>query len=277
MNGQAGVGDAPSGPYRNAMRQIPQRDAPTADEFRTDILPAARPVVLRDAAAVWPLVRAASVDAEKCMAMLAVHSSLQAVEVLRADPSEEGRFHYAPDGHSMNFVRGRGPFPAFLAALREQALAERPCALVIQGVLAESVVPGFSKAHPMPLVPPDIDARLWIGNAAKVATHKDPFCNVGVVVAGRRRFTLFPPEAADDLHMGPTHPTPAGTPVSMVHVTAPDHQRYPRFIKALEVAEEAELGPGDAIFIPKNWFHHVEATERFNILANYWWDASADG
>jgi hypothetical protein len=75
--------------------------------------------------------------------------------------------------------------------------------------------------------------------------------------------------------MGPAHPTPAGTPVSMVHVTAPDLDRFPRFASALEAGEEAELNPGDAIFIPKDWFHHVEALEPFNMLVNYWWDASA--
>jgi oxalate decarboxylase/phosphoglucose isomerase-like protein (cupin superfamily) len=57
----------------------------------------------------------------------------------------------------------------------------------------------------------------------------------------------------------------------MVHVTAPDLERYPRFARALDVAQEAELSAGDAIFIPRDWFHHVEAIERFNMLVNYWW------
>jgi oxalate decarboxylase/phosphoglucose isomerase-like protein (cupin superfamily) len=109
-----------------------------------------------------------------------------------------------------------------------------------------------------------------------VATHNDPVENVAVVAAGRRRFTLFPPSAEPDLYMGPHHPTPAGARISMVHVTAPDFDRFPRFAAALEVAQVAELLPGDAIFIPRDWFHHVEAIERFNVLVNYWWDASAE-
>ena len=60
----------------------------------------------------------------------------------------------------------------------------------------------------------------------------------------------------------------------MVHVSAPDFDRFPRFAAALDAAEEAELSPGDAIFIPKHWFHHVEALDLFNVLVNYWWDAS---
>jgi oxalate decarboxylase/phosphoglucose isomerase-like protein (cupin superfamily) len=62
----------------------------------------------------------------------------------------------------------------------------------------------------------------------------------------------------------------------MVHVTAPDFDKFPRFADALDSAEEAELSPGDAIFIPRDWFHHVESLERFNILVNYWWDAASD-
>ena len=37
---------------------------------------------------------------------------------------------------------------------------------------------------------------------------------------------------------------------------------------ALAVAHEAELGPGDAIFIPMDWYHHVEALEPLNMLVN---------
>ena len=104
-----------------------------------------------------------------------------------------------------------------------------------------------------------------------------PIENVAVVAAGRRRFTLFPPSAEPDLYLGPHDPTPAGARISMVHVTAPDLDRFPRYASALDVAQVAELSPGDAIFIPRDWFHHVEALERFNVLVNYWWDANKDG
>jgi Cupin-like domain len=209
------------------------------------------------------------------MAMLAAHASSAPLEVLRSDPEEEGRFHYGGDGRSLNFIRGNGNLAGLLAGLREQESAYRPYAMVAQGLIAERHVPGFATSHPMPLVPTSAEPRLWIGNAAKVATHNDPVDNVAVVAAGRRRFTLFPPEAEPNLYMGPAHPTPAGTPVSMVHVTAPDFDRFPLYASALESAQEAKLEPGDAIFIPRDWFHHVEALERFNVLVNYWWDSNS--
>jgi hypothetical protein len=247
--------------------------APSPQEFRREILPSGRPAVLRAIARDWPLVAAARRGNEQCMAMLAAHATDSPLEILRADPEEEGRFHYREDGRSLNFIRGDASLPAFLHALHEHETRDRPYAIVAQGLLAETYLPGFARAHPMPFVPSSAEPRLWIGNAAKVATHNDPVDNVAIVAAGRRRFTLFPPEAEPGLYMGPAHPTPAGTPVSMVHVTAPDLDRFPLFAAALESAQQAELSPGDAIFIPRDWFHHVESLERFNILVNYWWDS----
>jgi hypothetical protein len=255
------------------LKPIAQHGRPTPEAFASTIVPRGQPAIFRGLAADWPLVAAR--DPGRCMALLERHANDRPVEILRADPDNEGRFHYSADGQSLNFIRGRASLRQFLAALAEQSAAERPYALAAQGLLADQHVPGFAGSHPMPLVPPQAEPRLWIGNAAKVATHNDPIDNLAVVVAGRRRFTLFPPEAEPDLYMGPSHPTPAGTPVSMVHVTAPDLDRYPRFAAALDAGQEAELSPGDAIFIPKYWFHHVESLERFNMLANYWWDGSA--
>jgi hypothetical protein len=258
------------------MRQVPECEAPTPQEFRTAIVARGRPSVMRGITSDWPLVRAANDHAERWIELLGRRANTLPVDVLRAEPDAEGRFHYAPDGRSLNFIRGQASLQAFLGALIELSKAEKPHAIVIQGLIADRHVPGFSNAHPMPLVPSSAEPRLWIGNAAKTATHNDPIDNLAVVVAGRRRFTLFPPTAEPDLYMGPAHPTPAGTPVSMVHVTAPDLVKYPRFEAALEVAEEVELLPGDAIFIPKDWFHHVEALDRFNMLVNYWWDSARD-
>jgi len=257
--------------------EIAECEAPSPEQFRSEILPSGRPSVLRGLALNWPLVAAAREDPHKAMAMLAARANGTQADVLRADPGEEGRFHYSPDERSLNFIRGRGNVPGVLAGIREQENSKRPYAIAAQGLIADQYVPGFSIAHPMPLLPASAMPRLWIGNAAKVATHNDPVENLAVVAAGRRRFTLFRPEAEANLYMGPDQPTPAGTRVSMVHVTAPDFERYPLYAKALEDAEEAELGPGDAVFIPRDWWHHVEALEKFNVLVNYWWDASKDG
>jgi hypothetical protein len=125
----------------------------------------------------------------------------------------------------------------------------------------------------MPLLPESVVPNLWIGGRAIVGPHNDAPENIACVVAGRRRFRLFPPEAIADLYVGPLEHNPAGRPVSFVSVTAPDLEKYPRYARALAASREAILEPGDAIYIPSLWWHSVESLAPFNLLANYWWDA----
>jgi hypothetical protein len=110
-----------------------------------------------------------------------------------------------------------------------------------------------------------------------VQTHCDSSDNLACVVAGRRRFTLFPPEQLRNLYVGPLDFTLAGQPVSMVSLLEPDFGRYPRFKDALAAAVSAELMPGDALYIPYLWWHHVESLDPLNVLVNYWWDDAVPG
>jgi hypothetical protein len=229
---------------------------------------ASRPVVLRGIAARWPLVRAA----EGWMDALRAFATTDPVEFARADPDIDGRLHYDEAVRAPNFERGRTSLPAFLDELAALATHPRPHSIAVQGLSAARHLPGFHEAHPLAVLPPAIAPRVWIGNRAKVAIHHDPSENVAVVAAGRRRFTLFPPEQVGNLYMGPFHVTPAGTPVSMVHLTQPDLDRFPRFADALAAAEFADLAAGDAVYIPYQWYHHVEALASTNMLVNYWWD-----
>jgi hypothetical protein len=110
-----------------------------------------------------------------------------------------------------------------------------------------------------------------------VSAHFDAFDNVACVVAGARRFTLFPPEAIEGLYVGPLDNTMAGQPVSLAASAPREDEKYPLFHKIREQALCAELRPGDGIYIPKLWWHQIESTASFNGLVNYWWDAFAGG
>jgi hypothetical protein len=56
----------------------------------------------------------------------------------------------------------------------------------------------------------------------------------------------------------------------MVDPLAPDLKRFPRYADAQRLALTTELAPGDALYVPSLWWHHVEATEPVNVLINYW-------
>ena len=104
--------------------------------------------------------------------------------------------------------------------------------------------------------------------------HFDDGHNLAAVVAGRRRFTLFPPEQVANLYPGPLDFAPTGTPISLFNVNKPDYQRYPRAKAAINAALQTELLPGDLLYIPLLWWHQVESLEPVSMLMNYWWGGS---
>jgi hypothetical protein len=91
------------------------------------------------------------------------------------------------------------------------------------------------------------------------------------VIGGRRRYTLFPAQQIKNLYIGPLDRSPAGVPISLVDFHRPDFERFPRFREALEGAQVAELGPGDALYMPSLWVHHAESLDGFGLMMNFWW------
>ncbi len=108
------------------------------------------------------------------------------------------------------------------------------------------------------------------------SAHYDQSNNLACCMVGRRRFSLFPPDQIRNLYPGPLEPTPGGQVVSMVDFAAPDFGRYPRFHEALAAGQVAELEPGDVLFYPALWWHHVEALDSFNAMINYWWTTTPE-
>nr|WP_253189362.1 cupin-like domain-containing protein [Brevundimonas sp. LM2] len=158
-----------------------------------------------------------------------------------------------------------------MTALREDP---RPPALYVGAAPAVDCLRDFEATHVLGLVDPRVPPRLWLGNRTTVSTHYDLSDNVACVAAGRRRFTLFPPDQLKNLYVGPLDFTLAGQPVSMVSLRDPDFARFPRFAEAMTHAVTAELEPGDAIYIPPLWWHQVEALSPLNLLVNYWWNTA---
>ncbi|WP_264943364.1 cupin-like domain-containing protein [Sphingomonas canadensis] len=236
-----------------------------------------RPVVIRGLAARWPLVAAAREGTGALSSYLLGFDRGAEVEAFWAAPGAGRRFFYAADMRGFNFERRRGPLSGLLRYLEGIEAAAEPPAVYAGALETARLLPGLAEANPLPAaeamggVP-----RIWIGNASIVSTHFDASDNIAVVAAGRRRFTLFPPDQIHNLYAGPLDHTMAGQPASMVDLAAPDLDRYPRFAEAMAHAVSAELEPGDAIFIPALWWHHVEALSPVNVLVNYWWVDSPD-
>jgi len=247
------------------------------NEFRDTVRPLGQPAVLRGIAADWPAVQAGKRSAEELVAYLRRFSGDRPVAAIIGPPEIEGRFLYTDDLRALNFTRAMSPLDPFLDRLLRDRDNPRPYAIAVQSEEVPSLFPGFEQENRTDLVEPTVTARAWIGNRIRVATHYDLMENVGVVVAGRRRFTLFPPDEIKNLYVGPFELTPAGAPVSLVDPDNPDFERFPRFKEALKQAQTAELEPGDAIYIPFHWWHAVDSLEPLNLLINYWWNDAQPG
>src|SRR5690349_17959322 len=256
--------------------EIPVRRGIDRAAFESQILPAARPVVLADLVSGWPLVRAALESPAALARAIKGYDVGRWPHVIEAPAEAQGRIFYSDDLAAFNFTRRPASLAHTVDRLLECAASPRAPAIFLESMSAAGYLPEFAGAHPMPLLDAQVAPRVWIGNAVKVNTHFDLAYNIACVAGGRRRFTLFPPEQLANLYIAPLDFTPSGAPVSLVQLTNPDHARFPRHAEALRHAWHAELGPGDALFIPFGWWHHVESLTPFNVLVNYWWNDAPD-
>jgi Cupin-like domain len=253
-------------------RPMTELDGLDRATFDREVRPHARPVIIRGLAADWPAVQAGREGDANFIAYLKQFVTTRPVTAVVGQAEIEGRFFYNDDLTSLNFERGTSPLAPFLDRLLRDASHPRPLAMAVQSEPVADLLPGFEQVNKTDLVPPLTVPRAWLGNRIRVGAHSDLMENIGIVVAGHRRFTLFAPDQVANLYPGPFELTPAGTPVSMVDLAAPDLERFPAFADALANAEVAELEPGDAIYIPYHWWHAVESLDAVNLFVNYWWN-----
>ncbi len=242
--------------------------------FRAEISSRYRPAVMRGLVDSWPAVERGRRSADVFCSYLAAFDNGHPVDVIRMPPSAQGRIFYNEALDGFNFTRDRGAISSVIRAIAREARFDKPSAVVVQSAPIAECVPGFARENVLPILDAAVAPRIWFGNSVVTPAHFDESHNVACVVAGRRRFTLFPPEQIANLYIGPLGYAPTGTPISLVDFREPDFTRFPRFRDALENAWTADLDAGDAIFIPALWWHHVQSFDKCNALVNYWWRES---
>lgn len=236
---------------------------------------ARRPVVLRGAVDQWLAVARARASPEALCRYLLACDNGTLVDALMMAPEENGRLFYRPDMRGFNFARNKVTVASVIEQLARFSRFPEAPSVAIQSALVDACLPQFGVDHPLPLLAATVRPRIWIGNRITTPAHFDESDNLACVVSGRRRFTLFPPEQIGNLYLGPRDFAPTPTPISMVDFDAPDFARFPRFRDALATATVADLAPGDALYIPALWWHHVRSVGVLNVLVNYWWKAAA--
>jgi hypothetical protein len=254
---------------------LPECTGVDRERFEAGIVPANQPVVLRGLVSTWPAVQRARESALALAQYLAALDNGSPVNALMTRPEEEGRIFYDATMAGFNYLRTQRTVTQVLEQVLRYSQFERAPAVAAQSALIPACLPGFAEQNVLPLLDAGVAPRLWFGTAIVTPAHFDESHNIACCVAGKRRFTLFPIEQIDNLYIGPLDHSPAGTPLSLVDFARPDFERFPRFREALAHARSAVLEPGDAIYMPPLWWHHVRSLAPVNMLVNYWWVRTA--
>ena len=250
---------------------VPTAKATTARDI--DVLAdAGEPVLLKGIIDHWPALAAASHSPQALNLYLRQRDTGAPVPVMEAPPSSGGKFGYSTDVREFTFTKRSRPLGETLERIEKSS--EGDGTLAIQMLPLDTQLPVFLRENPMPLVPATARPKLWLGGPVKTQIHNDRDHNLACVIAGCRRFVLFPPEQVTNLYIGPLDNPPA---LSLVDPEAPQFEQFPRFGKALDEARVARLGPGDALLIPRYWWHHVTSIGPYNAMVNYWWGDAAPG
>lgn len=236
-----------------------------------DVVGRARPLVIRGACRDWPMVAWAGLSDTAFARGLAARDNGGEVDALLMLPAEQGVIGYNDAFDGFNFTHHRITVTQGLHRLAQYSRQPDAPGLAIQSAPITQCLPGLMHDHALAWLDPAIQPRIWIGNQVTTPAHFDEYHNVACVACGGRRFTLFAPEQTPNLYVGPLDFAPTGAAIGVARLDRADDPRYPRLRTAMEAAWTAELRPGDAIYIPPMWWHHVESLERINALVNYWW------
>lgn len=255
------------------MRPIAEFQDVDRERFEREIVPNGEPAVMRGLLSDWSVVQAAKQGGDALARFLREAASGEPFEAWFGSPEIEGRFGYNEDFSGFNHERKLATVDQLLELLLRQASDERPWSMYAGGIPIRKHLPGLLATIPVPIL--DMSRAtlisLWLGNRTRTAAHWDLPQNLACVVAGRRRFTLFPIDQLPNLYVGPLDFTLAGQAISLVDVDQPDLERYPRFAQALDAAQQAELGPGDALYMPSLWWHAVASLDELGAMINFWW------
>lgn len=229
-----------------------------------------KPFIVRGLVTDWPLVSAGKISGKSARDYIESKAADRAFVVSMGSNEFDGRIFYRED-MSMNVKMGKAKLPTIFERITQVENQPDLPIIYLSAINIKNFFSGLHEENQFNMGGRKPMESIWIGTKSRIAAHNDFPDNLAFVVAGRRRFTLFPPSEFKNLYIGPIDNTPAGRAISLVDFHKPDFKEFPKFKQALKSALTAELEPGDAIHIPSMWWHHVEGLEPFNVLVNYWW------
>ena len=123
--------------------------------------------------------------------------------------------------------------------------------------------------EPPPFAEPPYRTLAWLGARTLSPLHHDPYDGVLCQLIGTKQALVFSP-GDEGLYPFPPHSLQRNT--SQVDLERPDPQRWPRYAARLrDDARVAALEQGDALYIPRGWWHAVACTSAASFSVSFWW------
>lgn len=112
-----------------------------------------------------------------------------------------------------------------------------------------------------------VKTKLYIGHRGALSRcHCDGYDGLVCQLDGEKRVVLFDPLQARHLCVFPQRHALETRP--RVHVDAPDVLKFPRYADAAGCS--TVLRPGDCLYLPHHWWHHIECCSDVTVSANLW-------
>ncbi|MCA9541633.1 MAG: cupin-like domain-containing protein [Myxococcales bacterium] len=109
----------------------------------------------------------------------------------------------------------------------------------------------------------------WVSQAGgRTNLRSDLLDNTLTQIVGRKRVTLISPAWSADVYPSPKFDPYAR--LSLVDAFAPDFARFPRYRTALTHELQVVLEPGDAVYIPRGWWHTAQSLSASISIAGFW-------
>jgi lysine-specific demethylase 8 len=240
-------------------RTVERISKPSVEDFRQRYLRRNQPVVITGMMDSWKALSAWSLPylRERIGEVPGFFARSQDKGIYRQDPNQGLP---APTQMRMaeffDYLESSPPDSARLS------LMEAPMREVFPMLMEDLQIPAFPERVPDAI-------NLWMGQTGNVTSlHYDAYENLLTQVRGRKQVTLYAPSDWSKLY--PNSSFSRAPHCFQVNLEVPDEQRFPTLREAQPFV--AELGPGDMLFIPFTWAHHVRTLEG-GISVNFWWHA----
>ncbi|MBU2883954.1 cupin-like domain-containing protein [Psychrosphaera sp. B3R10] len=264
---------------QNITNKTNSIDVGTSGQIPEHILNSSEPVILRGLVNNWELYKAGQASNSQAIDYLKSADNGKPAIACIGRPEIQGRFFYNNDISKLDYQSQKMPISEVLDLIMATLNAPQTPSYYIASSFVDKHLPSLRENNDLDIskhinsgLMSKPEMKIWLGNATLAACHYDTSDNIACCVVGNRRFTLFPPEQIHNLYPGPLELNPGGPAISMVDFNEPDVDKYPRFKDAIAAGQIAELTPGDALYLPRMWWHQVEGLSKFNVLINYWWN-----